>query len=303
MSAAYDADILGLIDAAYASVEAGAIEIGLQQFVLARTQALHLADPVALAQKLASDTAAYVRHRDVFRAAFPPKPDATRKVLIMADSLGLPRPDEPDRIDATYTGHIDARYPDLSVTSMCQRFATTQTVLETLRADPALGQDSDFVLHVGLNDCANRMFLEDERIALSFLSKTTRDKMIEFTRKYRREIILRLPPHHYVPPVAFRQNLISIVELLKTRNVGKVILTTIILPPAKSWPGTPGMSRNFAAYNLEIMDAVHHYDACLLDMDRHVWQAQNRGVLLPDGMHLADGGHQLFCDKADPFLR
>jgi len=303
MTVAYDSEIEATIDAAIASAEAGSLDIAVKQFSLARTQALHLADPEELAKKIASDHAAYVRERNQFRALFPAKPAGTRNVLIMSDSLGLPRPDDIEGEAQTYTNLINERYPDLNVTSLCQRFATTQNVRDELTADPDLGRDSHFVLHVGLNDCANRMFLENERIALSFLKPMTRDKLIDFTRKYRRDIIQRLPPHHYVNPTEFRQNLDAIIDLLRARNADKIVLTTIILPPAKSWPGTPGINRNFAAYNLEILNAVHDRDALLLDLDRHVWQAQKQGVLDPDGMHLADKGHQLFCNKCDPYLR
>lgn len=303
MTAEYDAEIGAEIDKANTLAQAGSIEIAVHQFLFARTKALHYADPVKLAEKIADEHAAYARERERHRAMLAAKPDAVRKVLIMADSLGLPRPDDEAESVRTYSGLIYDRYPDLSVDSFCQRFFTTQNVREELTEDPELGRDSDFVLHVGLNDCANRMFLENERIALSFLSPNTRNNMVAFARNYRRDILIRLPPHHYVSPVQFSENLAAIVDILRARNAGKIVLTSIILPPAKSWPGTPGINRNFAAYNLEIMNTVHNKDVYLMDMDRHVWQAQDRGVLLSDGMHLAEAGHQLFCDKCDPYLR
>lgn len=303
MTAPYDAEIAASIDAAVAHAEARSLDMAVHQFAYARAQALYYADPAALARKITDEHAIYAREREHYRAMFPPKPGGTHDVLIMADSLGLTRPDDKDGAQRTYSGLIHDRYPDLSVTSICQRFFTTRDVLDLLIANPDLGWNSHFVLHVGLNDCANRMFLENERLALSFLTAATRNKMIEFTRKYRREIILRLPSHHYVSLIQFRQNLLAIIDLLRTRKADKIVLTTIILPPSKSWPGTPGINRNFAAYNLEILNAVHDKDALLLDMDRHVWQAQNRGVLVSDGMHLSDAGHQLFCDKCDPYLR
>lgn len=303
MTAKYDAEIATEIDTAFSHAEAGAIDVAVHQFAFARTKALHYADPVGLANKIAEENAAYARERERHRASFAPKPKATRKVLIMADSLGLPRPDGEAAPVRTYSSLIYDRYPELDVDSFCQRFFTTQNVRAALDEDPDLGRASDFVLHVGLNDCANRMFLENERIALSFLSPDTRNKLIAFTRKYRRDIILRLTPHHYVTPTQFRENLAAIVDVLRARNAGRIVLTSIILPPSKSWPGTPGINRNFANYNLEIMNTVHNKDAFLMDMDRHVWRAQNRGVLVSDGMHLSEAGHQLFCDKCDPFLR
>jgi lysophospholipase L1-like esterase len=307
MSTPYDADIKAIIEDAFSNAEANKLDLAVQQFAFARAQALHLAHPAKLTAKIAAEHAAYTREREHYRGYFPMKENTDSHVLIMGDSLGLPRPDdkvgEKDGVERTYSGLIYDKYPDLSVTSICQRFFTTQNVRTMLEDDTELGRDAHFLLHVGLNDCAKRMFLENERISLSFLTVETRNRLIAFTRKYRRDIILRLPPSHYVSPEEFRDNLTVIISLLKARNVQKIILTTIILPPARSWPGTPNINHNFAKYNLEIMEVAERHGALLLDMDRHVWQAQNRGVLLADGMHLSDAGHKLFCVKADPYLR
>ncbi|MCK0122130.1 SGNH/GDSL hydrolase family protein [Loktanella sp. F6476L] len=295
------------IETAFESAQAHEPQIAVQQFALARTQVLSLVDADKLDAAISREHATYARERTMYQNFYPPKAGSSRHVLIMGDSLGLPRPNdnkgEKKGAERTYTGLIYEKYSDRSVTSMCQRFFTTTEVRSLLFENADLGRDSDFLLHVGLNDCANRMFLENERIALSFLDPDTRNRLIEFSRKYRRDIIMRLPPHHYVPPTRFRDNLSAIVSMLRTRNARRIILATIILPPAKSWPGTPSMNRNFAAYNLDIMNTVYDHEIDLLDFDRHIWQAQNRQVLLPDGMHLSDAGHQLFTDKCDPFLR
>lgn len=301
------AAVRNTIEAAFESAQANEPQIAVQQFALSRTQALNLVGTDELEAAISREHATYARERTMYRDFHPPKAGASRHVLVMGDSLGLPRPNDNEGAkkgaDRTYTGRIYEKYPDRSVTSMCQRFFTTTEVRNLLFENVDLGRDSDFLLHVGLNDCANRMFLENERIALSFLDPDTRNRLIDFSRKYRRDIIIRLPPHHYVPPAQFRDNLSAIVSMLQARNAKRIILTTIILPPAKSWPGTPSMNRNFAAYNLDIMNTVYDYGIDLMDFDRHIWQAQNRKVLLPDGMHLTDAGHQLFADKCDPFLR
>lgn len=307
MTAVYDQEVRDAIDLAFERAEAGQREIAVLQFALARTLSFRLADPSALKTVQDKDRSAYVKEREVYRKLIPEKPDASRKLLLIADSLGLPRPNDKEGplkgAERTYTGLIDAKFEELRVTSICQRFLSTTEVVDLLQEDEDLGRGSDVLIHVGLNDCANRMFLEAERLSLALLSVDTRKRVIEFSRLYRRDILQNLPPHHYTTIENFRKNLDMCVSLLKERDAGRITLTTIILPPARSWPGTPGMNRNFATYNLAIMDATHRHQVGLFDLDRHIWQAQGRKVLLDDGMHLSDTGHQLFVTKCDPFIR
>jgi lysophospholipase L1-like esterase len=227
--------------------------------------------------------------------------EVTKKLLVFADSLGLPRTadktGEMQGAESTYPWLLGEPQGSRIVESVCQRFFTTDSIVDTLRREPKLGAGHDVVVHVGLNDCSNRMFLADERLALGLLPQDVREAVVGFAQKFRRQIIRNLPSRHYVDIARFRQNLDFIVSELKARRARKVILTTIILPPPRFWAGTPGMNANFAAYNLEIMRAAERNNAVLFDLDRLVWHAIADGPLVDDGMHLSPVGHRLFADK------
>lgn len=281
--------------------------LAVRSFARSRELVLEVIPTAEINSAVAREHANYKKEREVYRRLLRNRHTEGDKIVLFGDSLGLARPEEKTGVtlgcNLTYPWFITSARPPHQVDSVCQRFFTTDFVLAELEADPDLGRDASVIIHVGLNDCATRMFLERERIALALIPEDLRMQIVGFSQKHRRDIINYLPPHQYVPPARFRANLTKIAVILQERQARKIILTTIILPPAKSWPGTPGINRNFAAYNLEIMDAVQRHDLTLFDFDRHVWQAMHQDVLVEDGMHLSTAGHTLFAQKAMALLR
>ncbi len=290
--------VAGTIAYAFAIAQAGKAELAVNAFSLARQIAVSQANPAKLAARVAADVARYRRERDEFRARFKSaQSNSGEQILIVSDSLGLPRLDQPsDGTGRTYSGLLAGADHARKVTPICQRFFTTDNVLAELQQEETLGRESDVVIHVGLNDCANRMFLTEERLALGLLSPETNKRVVDFARRYRSDILRYLPSRHYVPLEKFRSNLDAITTILKSRGARNIIFATTILPPSKFWAATPGINRGFALYNVEIMDAAHRHDVTLLDVDRIMWENQHRQPLLPDGMHLSDLGHKLFAD-------
>jgi len=295
------------IELAWQLAERGAEDTAALAFAQARTMVVSLAEPAAREHVVGNNVTALGREREQYRERIAGKRDGARRLLILGDSLGLPRPDDKGGSDKgaerTYPMLLLDRLPQHGVDSICQRFFTTRDIVDLLHADPELGVESDVVLHIGLNDCANRMFLQSERLALDLLPAETKDRIVGFAQKHRRLLLAELPSHHYVTPEVFTANLSAILELLTQRRARRVVVTTIILPPIRVWPATPGIQRNFGRYNQMLMDIAHaHPSAVLFDLDRHVWARQHEGVLLPDGMHLSLAGHELFADEVASLL-
>lgn len=276
-------------------------------FALARSLATTSQPAGAVQKKVSSHLSALVRERQQYRSIIARQRKSKSSVVVIADSLGMPRPDDKagpyNGADRTYPFMLLDELPDRAVQSLCQRYLTTREVLDLLHDEPALGQGSDVVLHVGLNDCANRMFLEPDRLALDLLSPETKQKVVTFAQRHRRTILQHLPEYHYVDPDAFEANLDAILLLLRRRGARRVVVATIILPPVKFWPATPWLQRNFGRYNLRLMDAAYRHGAVLLDIDRHIWDRQHDGVLLDDGMHLSEAGHRIFARETAALLR
>lgn len=277
------------------------IRSAVHAFALARSLVVGLAGPAVLASISSRNEQVYRAERERHRSAIAARRPEGRGLVIFGDSLGLPRPvprgGQPLE-DRVYPELIADARPGRAISSLCQRFFTTDHLLQELQADATLGAGADVIIHVGLNDCANRMFLESERLALDLLPEALSAQIVEFSRRHRRAILTDLPARHYVAPERFSANLDACLALLKRRKANRVMLTTIILPPVTSWASTPYIHMNFASYNLRIMEAARRNEALLFDFDRRIWQAQHLEALLPDGMHLASEGHRIFAREA-----
>jgi len=300
------AQISDQIELAFALAGEGAHAAATGAFAVARELAVTRCPPATLTKRVTNHAKPLARERESYREMIAERRHADRRLVVLADSLGLPRPDAKSGptlgAESTYPMMMLNRLPDHEVQSYCQRYFTTGSIFELLQADPTLGAGCDVVIHVGLNDCATRMFLEPQRLALDLLPEEVKERIVLFAQRYRRMILAHLPPLHYVDPPVFRANLDAIMRLLRIRNARRVALTTIILPPARFWPGTPGVNQNFADYNLGIMRAAEHGGGVLFDLDRLVWAREHEAVLLDDGMHLSTAGHALFADELAALL-
>lgn len=228
-------------------------------------------------------------------------------VAIISDSLGLPRTtamDTPRKgAEHIYANLLSEALNGRRVDAICQRFFTTSDAVSLLEREPELGCDMDVVIHLGLNDTARRMFLERQRVSLSFIPKHVRERIVGFAQKWRLLILRHLPPLYYTPPEVFSGNLEFIARTLKARNARRIIFTTIIIPPLKFWRGTPDMEAYFTKYNMMIMSSAIQNGVTCLDLDRHIWASLHQNPLDSDGMHLGPQGHKLFAAELAKILK
>lgn len=300
------AQITDVLDSAEAMVAKGWDRAGVQLFAGARALLVEMPGQGVVDDLVKANEAGFVREREKHRKALNSWMKRERPLLIMADSLGLPRPVAAGAAsieDKVYPVILAEAMPKHPIISICQRYFTTDHVRRELEADPKLGQEADVILHVGLNDCAVRMFLEDERLAMALLPPPLAERMVEFTRRNRRAILAHLPLRHYVNLDQFSANLDAILLMLKQRQARKIVVATVILSPTGTWAGSPHVNRNIAGYNLALMEAAARHGARVLDFDRYIWLAQHEGVQLDDGMHLASEGHRIFAREAIRLLR
>ena len=299
------AEVAAMIGRAHRLAERGLLDAAVWEFAAAREMTLSIDDGVASATRVNARERRARKEREKYRALIASQRQSADQITVFGDSLGLPRSDATDGAlegaDGTYPFMLLHHRPQSSIDSVCQRYFTTRHVLDMLLEEPELCAGADVIMHVGLNDAALRMFLEPERLALDDLPDDVKGEIVDFAQKYRRTILRILPHRHYVPPAEFERNVNTILELLR-RRARKVVVATIVLPPIRLWPGTPGIQANRARYNLVLMDAAHRHGATLFDFDRFVWANEHRGALLGDGMHLSTLGHEIFAEQAAVLL-
>lgn len=306
MTPEHQAALTQEINRAHALAQEGRTGLAVKSFDLARGMARDWADPAALARAISTEKTNLGRERLAYadRVATHSTQAGRKQLLILGDSLGLPRPDAM----ATPQKGAEITYPwrlgnaGFRVAQVCQRYFTTADALRVLDETPALAECDAAVIHLGLNDCANRMFMEDERLALGLLPEALRTRIVGFAQTYRRQILTQLPSRHYVTVEDYSANLDKLATRLRQGGARQLVLTTTILPPSRAWPSTPGVNANFGRYNQALMEVAWRTGATLFDLDRLIYEAGFAAVLNPDGMHLSAEGHALFANSVERFL-
>lgn len=317
MTANYSDAVSAKIEAAFAAMQARRIPDGLAAFREARRMAAETCDQAALQAILDREQAALVTEAKAMKGALDAAnpPQAQRRVLIFSDSLALPRPDRPDEASSGYAGaypfmlqkSLAARAREsgeepIAVSAWCQRYLTTDGVVDLLPRLRANAAGADIVVHVGLNDCANRIFLVRERHAVSLLPAPVGARLVEFGRVYRRSIISSQANYAYVPLDRFAANLARLAGFAREFGARRMIFATIVMPPLRAHPATPNMAQNFTRYNLLVYENAQKHRAGVLDTDRLMWENGNAVTLLPDGMHLAEPGHRVMAQGIEALV-
>lgn len=299
--AAFAAEIAAEIGAASAAAEAGRMTEAMRRFDLCRALLTELAPQPALRRRIDAENAGLraeaTRFAALLRARAAPRPE--RRAMIVADSLGLPRPEEKAALETAAAGvyagllhdALAARGP-AAVDAHCQRFFTTDDALALVASDPGRFADAHLFVHLGLNDCAVRMFLPSQRLAVGLLPPETAAAVVGFARTWREAIIDAYPNHQYVPLDRFGRNLAAIAAEARRAGAASVAFATILTPPLKFWRRTPQVCRRFTAYNLRLMDIAAEVGALVVDVDRLFWHDGVGRLAAPDGMHLSPDGHR-----------
>ncbi len=232
--------------------------------------------------------------------------DTQQEVVIVGDSLQLPRPEEKKLSDEgihlttsfMLQESIRAEAIDCCVNTWGQRYFTTSSLLENWeKIIPHNLEKSHFVVHLGLNDYVERMFLEEERLAMNLYPESLKNEIVDFARKYRIHIINRQLNHSYVPFEQYKKNLISIIEKAQKSNVKSISLVNIISFPPSTWSSTPRCMWNTSRFNMHLYQLEQEYNLNIIDLDRLIWYAGINDHLLADKMHLSPKGHKILSDE------
>lgn len=304
----FPADIGYAIDAAHAAAQKGDIDVGVRWFDLCRTLLLSSSPTVPLKRRIDANWKSISGEAERCRDALQKKASqpAKTRIVVLGDSLALPRPEEkenfPASLDNTYPSIILSRVQsagDLGggqIWTHCQRYFTTQNAVDLLEQNQDVLAGAHVIFHLGLNDCAVRMFMDDQRLAIGLLPPEIEAKILGFSRTYRAALIRSFPGFSYVPVQQYRANLHRIAAMAKDAGAESLTFTSVVVVPWKFWPGTPGICHNFTTYNLAMMDVAAQVGANVLDIDRLMWQNNVETTLLKDGMHLSPVGHRHVAD-------
>ncbi len=220
------------------------------------------------------------------------------RIVILSDSMGMPRPwlDEEERtnIDEVYGGLLRERYRGchdvdlLYVISLDSDNAAIRYHRMVSYREPDI-----VILHLGINDCAPRVFRRGSRSVLlkPWFRAATRDAGMRFINRYRRGIT-RLRRRVYTTLPRFERNMRSIVEGVREHNADAVVLGIAIMEVADTLDERSyGYLENIRAYNAVLRRVLGDgfvEVADLGDKDR---------LLISDGYHLSAEAHRLLADR------
>jgi len=138
----------------------------------------------------------------------------------------MPRPDEGIGYENTYPYLLTQE--NLEVISRCKRGNDTRTQSNyQYLMDEIIFLEPEFVVvHLGIVDCAPRVFSRFEHSTLRHLPKEISRLLIGLASKYRK-VITKIRLRTYVSLSSFRKNLVTIIES-STAVGSSIILVKII---------------------------------------------------------------------------
>jgi len=232
------------------------------------------------------------------------------KISILADSLALPREDVGGErmLEVTYPYLMDQslrrRYGSDAplVMERGMRRRTIEYVLDEWNELVELRKPEVVVVHVGIVDCAPRVFLRREHAFVARIKFTPlRERILKFAHDHRRAIILRRP-RVYVPLPRFEKHVVEVVEKAERDQVRLLVFINIITPPDHVEARSPGFQRNVDMYNQVLNAQARYSHVQLLDLNRLLQTEGGSATLTVDGIHLNERGHNIVARELESLV-
>lgn len=226
------------------------------------------------------------------------------KIAIVADSLALPRPAEAGlvRYEETYpvllrrmlSSVVSDR--EILIAECGQRFRTMSSVLQDWTEIVDYRQPHFAVVHVGIVDCAPRIFSASERTKLERLRPALlRRIVLSAIRRLRPLLISVRKQRVYTSLPDFEAACRAVLKRADQSGVRNVIMVNILQPTAELESRSPGYIANYETYNALLRKVCGDHGTSLLDYDRLVQQAGGTATMTVDGMHPNPAGHHLLA--------
>jgi lysophospholipase L1-like esterase len=231
------------------------------------------------------------------------------KIVIMADSLAMAREGETNV-------PFEATYPNLLEQSLRRRFGsqspwviergmrrrTIEYVLDEWYELVDLRKPEIVVIHVGIVDCAPRVFLRRERQFVENLRPAfLREAILSNVHRYRRAIV-KTRKKVYVPPDRFNALVGQVLARAKASKLRSLVVVNIITPPAEMDERSPGFIENAGVYNQILKTHAEANGVHLIDIDRMIKEAGGVEQLTVDGIHLNETGHAMLANAIESHI-
>jgi lysophospholipase L1-like esterase len=228
------------------------------------------------------------------------------KIVVMADSLAMAREGETNvAYETTYPYLLDqwlrqrfgSQAPLVCERGMRRR--TIEYVLDEWYELVDLRKTDVVVLHVGIVDCAPRVFLRRERQFVENLRPGfLRRFILDYVHRHRRAVV-NMRKKVYVPPERFNALVGQVMAKAKASELHSLVIVNIITPPAEMDERSPGFIRNVGIYNEILRTHAEANGAHLIDIDRLIKEAGGVEQLTVDGIHINEAGHKMLAQEIE----
>ena len=228
------------------------------------------------------------------------------KIVVMADSLAMAREGESNvAYETTYPYLLDqwlrqrfgSQAPLVSERGMRRR--TIEYVLDEWYELVDLRKTDVVVVHVGIVDCAPRVFLRRERQFVENLRPGfLRRFILDYVHRHRRAVV-NMRKKVYVPPERFNALVGQVMAKAKASELRSLVIVNIITPPAEMDERSPGFIRNVGIYNEILRTHAEANGAHLIDIDRLIKEAGSVEQLTVDGIHINEAGHKMLAQEIE----
>jgi len=226
------------------------------------------------------------------------------KVLVLADSLAMPRLQDGISYESTYPlllqEHLRRTFRDQSplIIEKAKRSRTIVDVVKDWDEEVVVKQAQVLIVHVGITDCAPRVFLPNEtEFLLTFLPQPTVDAIFAYVHEHRPDIIGNTP-RVYVKPEEFRNGVRTVVRKAKEANLKGLLFINILTPSRNLQKRSPHMDENVREYNHILTDECRP-PAQVIDVNTLL----GAECLLDEGIHFNRKGHEILASELNHYLQ
>lgn len=221
-----------------------------------------------------------------------------KRLVILGDSLGLATGiksvQTPDAVEyeETYPYLLKKSLPEWEIISTCKRSnrIDKQASLQWLSDDIILYKPSVVVIHLGICDCAPRIFNRYESFILSNLPLYIREPITAFFSKHR-YFFTKHFKKVYVKKMPFKSNMKKLINTICEINAFP-ILVSIADTNKRNKEKSYNYDKNIQEYNQILLELSKEYNLPYINM----FEEGDR-ILLPDGIHLSTEGSKLLANK------
>lgn len=213
------------------------------------------------------------------------------RIVLLGDSLGMPRPSDDISYEDTYPFLLAEFLPYCTVIPRFSRARDTkfQSSEQQINDDILWLSPDIFCIHLGIVDCAPRLFSRLENNLLARLPAFIRNIIIGMMSKHR-EKITKYRRCEYVSSEQYEKFMSKIIQNTMS---AKVIVIGIIMPPSKVLCRSYNFKANVEEYNRILLQLAKKTGSIFIDINQLL--DANRH-LCHDGIHLNKQGNKLLAE-------